>query len=144
MKNRQRNTFRAAMQGVQRAVLQSMKGRKNMPRYVKRVRVKLLTFFEEKNLFFKKKMQLYLTRIESSLAAYNVGVGSFSDNLKKMNVMLNTQTLSNLATWEPRTFKALAALSQVRGQRDGTATPDRARRLPDNTVVGKDPFIYPE
>ncbi|NXL18561.1 RM20 protein, partial [Setophaga kirtlandii] len=59
---------------------------------------------------------LWITRIEAASLEHGLKYPAFISNLAKSQVELNRKVLADLAIYEPKTFKSLAALAQRRRQ----------------------------
>ncbi|XP_053137133.1 39S ribosomal protein L20, mitochondrial [Hemicordylus capensis] len=65
----------------------------------------------------KKDMKmLWRTRIEAAALEHGVKYHVFMGNLAKCQVELNRKVLADMAIYEPKTFKSLAALAKRRGE----------------------------
>ncbi|XP_020638008.3 large ribosomal subunit protein bL20m [Pogona vitticeps] len=60
--------------------------------------------------------KLWVTRIEAGCLEHNVKYHNLISNLYKCQVELNRKSLADLAIYEPKTFKSLAALAKRRGE----------------------------
>ncbi|XP_067423342.1 large ribosomal subunit protein bL20m [Emydura macquarii macquarii] len=94
------------------------RGRKNRcyslaVRSVRRAFVKSTKARREKKKFMR---MLWITRIEAASLEHRLKYPVFIGNLLKCQVELNRKMLADLAIYEPKTFKSLAALAQRRGQ----------------------------
>ncbi|RMB91620.1 hypothetical protein DUI87_31849 [Hirundo rustica rustica] len=63
-----------------------------------------------------KYARLWITRIEAASLEHGLKYPAFISNLVKSQVELNRKVLADLAIYEPKTFKSLAALAQRRRQ----------------------------
>ncbi|XP_028920186.1 39S ribosomal protein L20, mitochondrial [Ornithorhynchus anatinus] len=64
----------------------------------------------------KRNMRtLWINRIEAASQEHSMNYRRFISNLIKCQVELNRKVLADLAIYEPKTFKSLAALAQRRG-----------------------------
>uniref|UniRef100_A0A674KD88 Large ribosomal subunit protein bL20m n=1 Tax=Terrapene triunguis TaxID=2587831 RepID=A0A674KD88_9SAUR len=63
-----------------------------------------------------KHARLWITRIEAASLEHGLKYPAFIGNLLKCQVELNRKMLADLAIYEPKTFKSLAALAQRRRQ----------------------------
>uniref|UniRef100_A0A6I8MZX3 Large ribosomal subunit protein bL20m n=1 Tax=Ornithorhynchus anatinus TaxID=9258 RepID=A0A6I8MZX3_ORNAN len=59
--------------------------------------------------------RLWINRIEAASQEHSMNYRRFISNLIKCQVELNRKVLADLAIYEPKTFKSLAALAQRRG-----------------------------
>ncbi|XP_054857645.1 39S ribosomal protein L20, mitochondrial [Eublepharis macularius] len=59
---------------------------------------------------------LWITRITAGALEHHVKYHNFIGNLYKCRVELNRKVLADLAIYEPKTFKSLAALTKRRGE----------------------------
>ncbi|GAV08076.1 hypothetical protein RvY_17822 [Ramazzottius varieornatus] len=112
------NCWRVSLSYVERALLYSALARHNRSLMTKRLRI---------------------ARLEGALAPFGLEYPDLFNNLAKMNVLLNRKVLSEMAVWEPRTFKSITTLVQKQREIDGEASDkDRAMRLhPVDSVLGK-------
>ncbi|OXB60981.1 UNVERIFIED_CONTAM: hypothetical protein H355_007299 [Colinus virginianus] len=63
-----------------------------------------------------KYARLWITRIEAASLEHGLKYSAFISNLFKTQVELNRKVIADLAIYEPKTFKSLAALAQRRRQ----------------------------
>ncbi|XP_017681170.1 PREDICTED: 39S ribosomal protein L20, mitochondrial [Lepidothrix coronata] len=94
------------------------RGRKNRcyklaVRSVRRAFVKSTKARAEKKKFLRA---LWITRIGAASLEHGLKYPVFISNLVKSQVELNRKVLADLAIYEPKTFKSLAALAQRRRQ----------------------------
>ncbi|KAJ7306416.1 hypothetical protein JRQ81_009764 [Phrynocephalus forsythii] len=68
--------------------------------------------------------QLWLTRMEAACQEHSVKLHHFISGLYKCQVELNRKSLADLAIYEPKTFKGLAALAKRRGEEGLLAAQD--------------------
>ncbi|KFP99544.1 hypothetical protein N330_05969, partial [Leptosomus discolor] len=97
---------------------QHFRGRKNRcyklaVRSVRRAFVKSTKARREKKRFLRA---LWITRIEAASLEHGLKYPAFITNLFKSQVELNRKMIADLAIYEPKTFKSLAALAQRRRQ----------------------------
>nr|XP_060614937.1 large ribosomal subunit protein bL20m [Anolis sagrei ordinatus] len=94
------------------------RGRKNRC-YALAVRAVRRAFVYATNARCLKKRdmrKLWETRIEAASLEHGVQYHVFMSGLYKCQVELNRKALADLAIYEPRTFKSLAALAKRRGE----------------------------
>ncbi|XP_065277444.1 large ribosomal subunit protein bL20m [Emys orbicularis] len=94
-RGRKNRCYRLAVRSVRRAFVKSTKARR------------------EKKKFMRA---LWITRIEAASLEHGLKYPAFTGNLLKCQVELNRKMLADLAIYEPKTFKSLAALAQRRRQ----------------------------
>lgn len=63
--------------------------------------------------------QLWQTRLEGVCQEHGISEKILLDGLAKCNIFLNRKSLSDLAIWEPRSFKSLLDLATARSKADG-------------------------
>lgn len=64
-------------------------------------------------------LQLWRTRITAGCNEHDITYDTFREGLVRSNILLNRKVLSDLACWEPRTFKALTDIANERARLDG-------------------------
>lgn len=95
---RRRNCYSIAIRNVHRALVYQTKARKQR-------------FLDFRNL--------WMARITAGALQHNVHPFAFREGLDRIGVRLNRKTLADLASWEPRSFAALAALAKQKTVTDG-------------------------
>lgn len=58
-------------------------------------------------------------RITAGCEQHNIKYHVFTEALSREGILLNKKTLSDLACWEPYTFKSLTEIAQKRADEDG-------------------------
>ncbi|XP_068096730.1 large ribosomal subunit protein bL20m [Hyperolius riggenbachi] len=94
-RGRKNRCYSLAVRAVRRAFVYSTKARKVKPRLMR---------------------MMWITRITGALQEHGVKYSHFIRNLQKCQVVLNRKVISQMAIYEPKTFKSLAALSKRRGE----------------------------
>ncbi|XP_049866567.1 39S ribosomal protein L20, mitochondrial [Pectinophora gossypiella] len=95
---RRRNCYSIAIRNVNRALVYATKARK----------------------LKKEDMKaLWNTRISAACEQHNITAYTLKEGLDRANIMLDRKSLSDLASWEPRTFECLAAVAKQKVQFDG-------------------------
>ncbi|NXB40541.1 RM20 protein, partial [Eulacestoma nigropectus] len=94
-RGRKNRCYRLAVRSVRRAFVRSTKARREKKRFLR---------------------ALWITRIEAASLEHGLKYPAFISNLLKSQVELNRKVLADLAIYEPKTFKSLAALAQRRRQ----------------------------
>lgn len=97
---RRRNCYSICIKNVHRALLYTTQGRK---------------------LKKEDMHELWITRNTAAIEEHGIDYKTLLEGLSRCNILLSHKTLSELATWEPRTFKSLAAIANARAQQDGFA-----------------------
>nr|XP_023030047.1 39S ribosomal protein L20, mitochondrial [Leptinotarsa decemlineata] len=97
---RKRNCYSIAVRYVHRALVYATKARK---------------------LRKEDMANLWETRIIAGCEQHNIKYSTFRESLVRSDILLNRQTLANLACWEPYTFKALTDIAKRRAVDDGLA-----------------------
>ncbi|XP_063001216.1 large ribosomal subunit protein bL20m [Elgaria multicarinata webbii] len=94
------------------------RGRKNRCYSLAVRAVRRAFVYATKARFLKKRdmRTLWATRIEAASLEHGVKYHVFLSGLSKCQVELNRKVLADLAIYEPKTFKSLAALAKRRGQ----------------------------
>lgn len=95
---RRRNCYSVAVRYVHRALVYATKAR-----YLKKADMK----------------NLWETRITAACEQHNITAFSFREGLERANIMLDRKSLSDLASWEPKTFESLAAVAKEKIRLDG-------------------------
>ena len=98
---RARNCFSIAIRRVQRALQYVNAGRRLRKKHVKEV-------WEQR-----------LTSGCQELGYIPEGAPDFLEALARCEIYLNRQSLSNLAIWEPRTFKAINKVAATKAKQEG-------------------------
>ncbi|CAN2388204.1 ribosomal protein L20 [Pristimantis euphronides] len=94
-RGRKNRCFSMAIRAVRRAFVYSTKARKAKKRIMR---------------------TLWINRITGAVQEHGIKYSHFVSNLAKCQVALNRKVLSDLAIYEPKTFKSLAALAKRRGE----------------------------
>ncbi|XP_030921455.1 39S ribosomal protein L20, mitochondrial [Geospiza fortis] len=94
-RGRKNRCYKLAVRSVRRAFVKSTKARREKKRFLR---------------------ALWITRIEAASLEHGLKYPAFISNLAKSQVELNRKVLADLAIYEPKTFKSLAALAQRRRQ----------------------------
>ncbi|XP_075762816.1 large ribosomal subunit protein bL20m [Pelodiscus sinensis] len=94
-RGRKNRCFKLAIRSVQRAFVKTTKARRKKKSFMR---------------------ELWITRIEAASLEHGLKYPAFIGNLLKCQVDLNRKMLADLAIYEPKTFKSLAALAQRRRQ----------------------------
>ncbi|XP_017300540.1 39S ribosomal protein L20, mitochondrial [Diaphorina citri] len=63
---------------------------------------------------FLNCFQLWTARITAGAEEHGVPYPLFREGLTRSNIMLDRKTLSDLAAWEPRTFKSLTQIAAAK------------------------------
>ncbi|XP_061457618.1 large ribosomal subunit protein bL20m [Rhineura floridana] len=94
------------------------RGRKNRCYSLAVRAVRRAFVYATKARYLKKRdlRTLWQTRIEAASLEHRVKYHVFISNLSKCQVELNRKVLADLAIYEPKTFKSLAALAKRRGE----------------------------
>ncbi|CAH4017894.1 39S ribosomal protein L20, mitochondrial [Pieris brassicae] len=95
---RRRNTYSVAVRNVHRALVYSTKAR-------------ALKKEDMKNLWD--------TRITAACEQQNITAFSLREGLERADILLDRKSLSDLASWEPKTFESLAAVAKQKLFFDG-------------------------
>lgn len=95
---RRRNCYSVAVRNVHRALVYTTKARKLKKQDMK---------------------DLWNTRITAACEQHNITPYTLREGLDRSNIMLDRKSLSDLASWEPRTFECLAAVAKSKIQADG-------------------------
>ncbi|CAK1604286.1 unnamed protein product [Parnassius mnemosyne] len=95
---RRRNCYSVAVRNVHRALVYATKARKLKKQDMK---------------------DLWNTRISAACEQHNITAFTLKEGLDRSNIMLDRKSLSDLASWEPRTFECLAAIAKQKLQLDG-------------------------
>ncbi|CAK1553714.1 unnamed protein product [Leptosia nina] len=95
---RRRNCYSVAVRNVHRALVYGSKAR-----YLKKDDMK----------------NLWDTRITAACEQHNITAYTLREGLDRANIMLDRKSLSDLASWEPRTFESLAAVAKEKLRLDG-------------------------
>ncbi|CAI9549858.1 unnamed protein product [Staurois parvus] len=94
-RGRKNRCYTLAIRAVRRAFVYSTKARKVKPRIMR---------------------TMWITRITGALQEHGMKYHNFVGNLVKCQVALNRKVMSDMAIYEPKTFKSLAALAKRRGE----------------------------
>ncbi|KAK4809677.1 hypothetical protein QYF61_002574 [Mycteria americana] len=94
-RGRKNRCYKLAVRSVRRAFVKSTKARREKKRFLR---------------------ALWITRIEAASLEHGLKYPAFISNLIKSQVELNRKMIADLAIYEPKTFKSLAALAQRRRQ----------------------------
>ncbi|NXC46660.1 RM20 protein, partial [Penelope pileata] len=94
-RGRKSRCYKLAVGNVRRAFVKSTKARRQKKRFLR---------------------ALWITRIEAASLEHGLKYSTFISNLFKTQVELNRKVMADLAIYEPKTFKSLAALAQRRRQ----------------------------
>ncbi|XP_054263452.1 39S ribosomal protein L20, mitochondrial [Macrosteles quadrilineatus] len=114
---RARNCYSIAVRKVHRALVYSTKGRK-----LKR----------------EDMRDLWTTRTTAACEELGLPFPIFRQGLQSSDVLLNRKSLSNLAIWEPRTFKALTDFAWKRAEEEGVNGLSSLPSDPPSHVVTRD------
>ncbi|CAG9785018.1 unnamed protein product [Diatraea saccharalis] len=95
---RSRNCYSIAVRNVHRALAYATKARK---------------------LKKQDMIDLWNTRITAACEQHNITYYTLKEGLDRANIMLDRKSLSDLASWEPRTFECLAAVAKQKVEYDG-------------------------
>lgn len=95
---RRRNCYSVAVRNVHRALVYATKARK-----LKKDDMK----------------DLWDTRITAACEQHNITRFTLKEGLDRANIMLDRKSLSDLASWEPKTFECLAAVAKAKLNTDG-------------------------
>ncbi|XP_066253812.1 large ribosomal subunit protein bL20m [Euwallacea similis] len=95
---RPRNCYSLAIRNVHRALAYATKGRK---------------------LKKMDMLDLWTTRIKAACNQHEIEYGLFKTSLRDLDILLNKKTLSDLAIWEPYSFKALTDIAKRKVLDDG-------------------------
>lgn len=63
--------------------------------------------------------QLWETRVQAACLEHQIDYSTFREGLIRSNIQLNRKVLSELACWEPYTFKALTDIANEKAKIDG-------------------------
>lgn len=88
---RRRNCYSIAIRNVHRALVYATKARKLKKEDMK---------------------DLWNSRITAACEQHNITFFTLREGLDRANIMLDRKSLSDLASWEPRTFESLAAIAK--------------------------------
>nr|CAH7723610.1 unnamed protein product [Callosobruchus chinensis] len=109
---RRRNCYSIAIRNVHRALVYATKGRQ---------------------LKKDDMSNLWHTRVKAGCEQHDISYETFKEGLTRCEILLNRKVLSELACWEPYTFKALTDVARRRAVDDGlkgaTSTNDIDRIL---------------
>uniref|UniRef100_A0A8C9G5H3 Large ribosomal subunit protein bL20m n=1 Tax=Pavo cristatus TaxID=9049 RepID=A0A8C9G5H3_PAVCR len=94
-RGRKNRCYKLAVRNVRRAFVKSTQARRQKKRFLR---------------------ALWITRIEAASLEHGLKYSAFISNLFKTQVELNRKMIADLAIYEPKTFKSLAALAQRRRQ----------------------------
>ncbi|NP_001040151.1 ribosomal protein L20 [Bombyx mori] len=94
---RRRNCYSIAVRNVHRALVYATKARKLKKEDMK---------------------SLWDVRITAACEQHNITLFSLREGLDRANIMLDRKSLSDLASWEPKTFEALAAVAKYKLETD--------------------------
>ncbi|NXT74857.1 RM20 protein, partial [Zapornia atra] len=94
-RGRKNRCYKLAVRNVRRAFVKATKARREKKRSLR---------------------ALWITRIEAASLEHGLKYSPFISNLHKSQVELNRKMIADLAIYEPKTFKSLAALAQRRRQ----------------------------
>ncbi|XP_070812206.1 large ribosomal subunit protein bL20m [Pituophis catenifer annectens] len=94
------------------------RGRKNRCYSLAYRAVRRAFVYATKARYLKKRdmRTLWETRIEAASLEHGVKYHNFMSGLYKCQLELNRKSLADLAIYEPKTFKSLAALAKRRGE----------------------------
>ncbi|XP_066140802.1 large ribosomal subunit protein bL20m [Euwallacea fornicatus] len=95
---RPRNCYSLSIRNVQRALAYATKGRK-----LKKIDM----------------LDLWTTRITAACNQHEIEYGIFKTSLRDLGILLNKKVLSDLAIWEPYSFKALTDIAKRKALDDG-------------------------
>ncbi|KAL1494670.1 hypothetical protein ABEB36_010236 [Hypothenemus hampei] len=98
---RSRNCYSLAIRAVHRALVYATKGRK---------------------LRKLDMSDLWVTRITAASAQHGIDYGTFRNGLIQSNILLDRKALSDLAVWEPYSFKALTDVAKRKVLDDGLSS----------------------
>lgn len=97
MLGRRRTCYSVAVRNVHRALVYATKARKLKKEDMK---------------------ELWDTRITAACEQHNITRFMLKEGLERANVALDRKSLSDLASWEPRTFESIAAVAKARLELD--------------------------
>ncbi|XP_059611977.1 large ribosomal subunit protein bL20m [Phlebotomus argentipes] len=97
-RGRRRNCYSIAIRNVHRALQYATKGR---------------------DLKKRDMIDLWSARVSAGTEQHGICLYTFMECLQRSNILLNKKVLSELATWEPRTFEAIARVAREKAQIDG-------------------------
>ncbi|CAH1969072.1 unnamed protein product [Acanthoscelides obtectus] len=95
---RRRNCYSITIRNVHRALVYATKGRK---------------------LRKEDMANLWETRIKAGCEQHDIPYETLREGLTRCDILVNRKTLSELACWEPYTFKALTDVARRRALDDG-------------------------
>ncbi|KYQ46532.1 39S ribosomal protein L20, mitochondrial [Trachymyrmex zeteki] len=98
---RRRNCYSVAIRGVHRALTYSTIGRK---------------------LKKKDMKELQEQRLEAATSEHGLNFWILMEGLTRCNILLNRKSLTDLAIWEPRSFKAITDIACARAKQDHLKT----------------------
>ncbi|XP_075211740.1 mitochondrial ribosomal protein L20 [Lycorma delicatula] len=81
---------------------------------------------------------LWITRVSAGCEEHGLPFNYFQKGLIRSDILLSQKTLSELAVWEPRTFKALTQLAWTKGVEDGLngfRDIDKLGKSPENVIT---------
>ena len=61
---------------------------------------------------------MWETRIEAGCEEHGLNLKNFMEGLNRTNILMNKKVLSELAVWEPYTFKAIAEIASKNYNRE--------------------------
>ncbi|XP_072940322.1 large ribosomal subunit protein bL20m [Epargyreus clarus] len=102
---RRRNLYSVAVRNVHRALVYASYGRKLKKQDMK---------------------DLWNARITAACEQHNISPFTLKEGLDRSNIMLDRKSLSDLASWEPRTFECLAAVAKNKLDLDGFKDADKS------------------
>lgn len=62
--------------------------------------------------------QLWEQRLEAATQQHGISFSTFRESLTRCNILLNRKVLTDLAIWEPRSFKSLTDIACARAKQD--------------------------
>ncbi|XP_055697571.1 39S ribosomal protein L20, mitochondrial [Phlebotomus papatasi] len=95
---RRRNCYSLAIRNVHRALQYATKGRR---------------------LKKRDMSDLWSARVAAGCEQHGISFYTFMESLQRSNILLNKKVLSELATWEPRTFEAIARIAREKAEIEG-------------------------
>lgn len=62
--------------------------------------------------------QLQEQRLEAATNEHGINLAILKEGLTRCNILLNRKSLTDLAIWEPRSFKAITDIASARAKQD--------------------------
>ncbi|XP_012064169.1 PREDICTED: 39S ribosomal protein L20, mitochondrial [Atta cephalotes] len=110
---RRRNCYSIAIKGVHRALIYSTTGRKLKKEDMKELREQ---------------------RLGAATSEHGINFTILREGLTRCNILLNRKSLTDLAIWEPRSFKAITDIACTRAKQDHVKTKLNIQ-VPKNVIV---------